>query len=84
MDHPKGRFFQSELPTFGTTSRSNIREELGRLVELEMLIELRPDDQRKVWYERTDSALWTIIAAAADSLGAQPDPNTWDSPPRGR
>lgn len=70
LDHPKGRFYQSEVPVFGTTSRSNIREELRRLVEVGMLLEERPDDQSKVWYERTESDLWQIIAAARESLSA--------------
>ena len=33
---------------------------------LGMLEELRPDDARRVYYDRTDSPLWKIIEAAAD------------------
>ncbi len=68
LEHPKGRFFQSELPVFGTTSRSNIRDELHRFVEAGLLSEERPDDQNKVWYERSDSALWRVVEAARDAL----------------
>ena len=42
--------------------------ELGRLVRLGMLEEARPDDSRRVYYERTDSPLWKIIQAAAEVI----------------
>ena len=35
-----------------------------------MLEEQRPDDSRRVYYERTDSALWKIIEAATDVIEA--------------
>jgi hypothetical protein len=41
-------------------------KELRRLVRLGMLDEVRPDDARRVYYDRTDSPLWKIIEAAAD------------------
>jgi hypothetical protein len=62
------RFTQSRPPTFGSTSRSNIREELSRFVELGMLHEDRPGDG-KVWYEMTDSPLWSIVQVAVDATG---------------
>jgi hypothetical protein len=31
-----------------------------------MLDEVRPDDVRRVYYDRTDSPLWKIIEAAAE------------------
>jgi hypothetical protein len=68
LQHPKGRFFQSEPPAFGTTTPSNIRQELARLVQLGMLEEERPDDVNKVFYVRTDHALWRIIEVAAEVL----------------
>jgi hypothetical protein len=37
-----------------------------------MLLEERPDDVRRVYYERTDSPLWEIIKAAADVIDASP------------
>jgi hypothetical protein len=37
----------------------------GDLVRPGMLEEERPDDARRVYYERTDSPLWRIIDAAA-------------------
>ena len=40
---------------------------LGRLVRLGMLEE-RPDDSRRIYYERTESPLWKIIQAAADVI----------------
>lgn len=33
-----------------------------------MLQELRPDESRRVYYERTDSPLWKIFEAAADVI----------------
>lgn len=59
------RFVQSRPPVFGTTSRSNINQELARLVELEMLLEERPGDG-KVWYEMTGSPLWQIVQVAVE------------------
>jgi hypothetical protein len=44
-------------------------DELGRLVRLGMLDEERPDDARRVYYNRTDSPLWEIIQAASEVLG---------------
>jgi hypothetical protein len=65
--HGKGRFYQSEPPR-DVILQSDAAKELGRLVRLGMLIEERPDDARRVYYERTDSPLWKIIQAAADAL----------------
>lgn len=47
----------------------DLATELGWLVRLGMLEEDRRDDDRRVWYERTGSALMEIIEAAADVLG---------------
>jgi hypothetical protein len=47
-------------------SQGQAAKELGRLVRLGMLEEDRPDDARRVYYERTGSPLWAIIQAAAD------------------
>lgn len=68
-DHDK-RFHQSRVPTFGTTSRSNIRTELDRLVSAGMLHEDRPGDGR-VHYEMTDSPLWQIVDVAVTATGLQ-------------
>lgn len=62
------RFHQSRPPTFGTTSHSNIREELARLVELEMVAREEPGDGR-VYYEKVESPLWEVIDRAATILG---------------
>jgi hypothetical protein len=43
-------------------------KELGRLVRLGILVEVRPDDARRVYHDRTDSPLWQIIQAAADVI----------------
>jgi hypothetical protein len=67
--HEKGRFYQSEPPKFGSTTPSNIREELARLVELGMLDVERPPDTKKVYYVRTRSPLWRIVAEAAAVVG---------------
>lgn len=66
--HPKGRFFQSEAPTFGTTSRSNVNQELQRLLELGMLEVERPDETKKVFYVRSKSPLWDVVRLAAEIL----------------
>jgi hypothetical protein len=65
--HSKGRFYQSEPPR-DVILQSDAAKELGRLVRLGMLLEERPDDARRVYYERTDSLLWKIIEAAAEVL----------------
>ena len=65
--HGKSRFYQSEPPR-DVILQGDLAKELGRLVRLGMLEEDRPDDARRVYYERTDSPLWTIIQAAADVL----------------
>lgn len=71
LAHDK-RFTQSRPPTFGPTGRSNIRQELSRFVELDMLHEDRPGDGR-VWYEIADSPLWEVIRAAVTGTGLR-----WD------
>jgi hypothetical protein len=48
--------------------QGEVAKELRRLVRLGMLEELRPDDARRVYYDRTDSPLWKIIEAAADAV----------------
>jgi hypothetical protein len=61
----KPSFYQSEPPR-EVIRQGDLADELGRLVRLGMLEELRPDDARRVYYDRTDSPLWKIIEAAAD------------------
>jgi hypothetical protein len=63
--HDKARFYQSEPPR-DVILQGDVANELGRLVRLGMLVEERPDDVRRVYYERTDSPLWKIFKAAAD------------------
>ena len=46
-----------------TASSSNIIEELKKLVEFWMLDVKRPEDSRHIYYVRTNSPLWDIIAA---------------------
>jgi hypothetical protein len=67
--NPKDRFFQSEVGLYDKVSRSNANEELKRLLTLGMLSEDRPDDNRRVYYDRLDSPLWDIVASAADTVG---------------
>ena len=62
------RFHQSQVPTFGTTSQSNIKEELLRMVEAEMLVREEPGYGR-VYYEQTDSPLWAIVDLAVKVTG---------------
>jgi hypothetical protein len=62
--HAGPRFFQSEPPkTVIAQSATGI--ELGRLVDLGMLVEHREPANRRVYYERTRSPLWSIIVAAS-------------------
>jgi hypothetical protein len=65
----KPRFYQSEPPR-EVIQQSAVAGEADRLVRLGMLEEQRPDDSRRVYYERTDSPLWKIIEAAADVIEA--------------
>lgn len=67
--HPKGRFYQGEVPLYGTVSRSNVNEELHRLLDLGMLDEERPDDARRVYYVRRTSPLWEVVVLAASIIG---------------
>jgi len=71
LNHPKDRFFQSEPRGFENASTSNIRDELARLVQLGMLEVERPDDGRRIYYVRTTSRLWDVIAAALAAIEAE-------------
>lgn len=71
LQHDK-RFHQSRVPTFGTTSASNIKDELHRLVDAEMLVREEPGDGH-VYYEMTDSPLWEVVALAVRVSGLR-----WD------
>lgn len=73
LQHPKGRFFQSEPRDIEHASTSNIVDELGRLVQLGMLEIERPEDSRRVYYVRTNSALWDIVTAALEAIDADTD-----------
>ena len=66
--HDKPRFYQSEPPR-EVILQGDLAKELGRLVRLGMLDEVRPDDARRVYYDRTGSPLWKIIEAADDVIG---------------
>lgn len=63
LDHPKGRIFQSEPPAH-LGARTAIREELARFTRAGLLEEERPDADPRVYYVRTDSALWDIVRVA--------------------
>jgi hypothetical protein len=63
----KPTFFQSEPPR-EVDVPSAVRQELGRLVDLGMLAEDRPDGDRRIYYTRTDSSLWKIIEAASEAI----------------
>lgn len=67
QQHPKGRFYQSEPPRFPKATASDVVDELRRLVELCMLDVEKPDDSRRIYYVRTNSALWDVIAVAAQA-----------------
>ncbi len=68
LNNPKDRFFQSEPRGIEHASPTNIRDELARLVELGMLDIERPDDSRRIYYVRTTSPLWEVIAAALQAV----------------
>lgn len=57
-------FFQSEAVVGVDYSASGVSAELDRLVDLGMLQRFIGAGDRRVWYSRTDSALWGIIDAA--------------------
>ena len=61
----------SHVPPRDVILPGDAAKELSRLVRLGMLEEERRDDARRVYYDRTDSPLWTIIQAAADVI--EPD-----------
>ena len=65
--HDKPRFYQSEPPR-EVILQSDTSDELKRLVRLGMLHEDRPDDTRRVYYERTTSPLWKIFESAAEAI----------------
>jgi hypothetical protein len=44
---------------------------LKKLVELWMLDVERPEDSRRIYYFRTNSPLWGIIAAALAAIDAE-------------
>lgn len=67
LRHNKPLFYQSEPPR-DVILQGESAKELGRLARLGMLQELRPDESRRVYYERTDSPLWKIFEAAADVI----------------
>ncbi|MBN3458401.1 hypothetical protein JNN96_30635 [Mycobacterium sp. DSM 3803] len=71
LNNPKGRFFQSEPSGIARASSTNIRDELGRLVELGMLEVERPEDSRRIYYVRTNSPLWDVISAALNAIEAE-------------
>jgi hypothetical protein len=48
--------------------RGSEPDELNRLVRLGMLHEDRPDDTRRVYYERITSPLWKIFESAAEAI----------------
>jgi len=64
--HARGgrRFYQSEPPP-EVIPQSAAGTELRRFVHLGMLTEHRESGSRRVYYEITTNALWTIVVAAA-------------------
>jgi hypothetical protein len=68
-ERDKPRFFQSEPPR-DLIAPSEAFQELGKLVRLGMLEKESHPGERRVYYVRTDSALWKIITAAAEALNS--------------
>jgi hypothetical protein len=67
LKHESDRFFQSQPPK-SIISQSAVGSELNRLVELGMLTIVPNDGGRRVYYQRTQSPLWTIIEAARNAV----------------
>ncbi|ADJ49035.1 hypothetical protein AMES_7209 [Amycolatopsis mediterranei S699] len=67
LDHPQRRFYQSEPPS-DVIAQSAVGVELRRLASLGMLTESSGKERRRIYYDRTDSSLWSIIEAARRSL----------------
>jgi DNA-binding transcriptional ArsR family regulator len=72
----KPRFHQSEPPR-ELGSPAAVRQELSRLTRAGLLTEERPDGENRVYYVRTDSDWWSVIALAAGILRGEPVP-PWD------
>ena len=69
---PKGRYFQSEPSGIEhSVVEQHHLEELKKLVEFWMLDVERPEDSRHIYYVRTNSPLWDIIAAALAAIDAE-------------
>ena len=64
----EGTVLPVRAPKFPNATASNVVDELQRLVELGMLDVEEPDDSRRIYYVRTDSALWDVVAVAARAL----------------
>lgn len=69
LGHHKSRFYQSEPPR-EVILQGEAAKELRRLVRLGMLEELRPDDARRVYYDRTDSSLAVLTTRAWCLVGS--------------
>ena len=72
----KPRFYQSEPPP-ELGSPTAVRQELSRLTRAGLLNEERPDGENRVYYVRTDSDWWSVIALAERILRGEPVP-PWD------
>ncbi|MBE1577653.1 hypothetical protein ACFORH_10745 [Amycolatopsis roodepoortensis] len=69
LTYPKPRFYQSEPPD-EVISQSAAGAELSRLVTLGMLTVSDSKEQRRIYYQRTDSSLWAVIDAVRQWQGA--------------
>jgi hypothetical protein len=70
-------FFQAEAVTGTGLPQSNVREELRRLAELDMITELpREAGDRRKHYLRTTSPLWGVIRVARQAIAAVPTAGT--------
>jgi hypothetical protein len=67
LEQPQRPFFQSEPPA-DVIAQSAAGVELGRLMALGMLTESRRTGERRVYYQRTTSALWAVVEAARAAL----------------
>jgi DNA-binding transcriptional ArsR family regulator len=67
-------FFQGEAVSGTGLPQSNVREELSRLIELGMVSMLpRGSGDRRQYYLRQPSRIWSAIDAAASAIAASKD-----------
>lgn len=70
--HQETAFFQTEAASAVGHPLTAVRQELERLVSLEMLQRVAVPSERRVYYTRIESPLWEVIRVTDGVLGAVP------------